>query len=200
MEIVFDLGKGDKPMPICNASVSVGCNTSMVAGISTEIITDAVDLQEGLPIGMKSESRETHVMPVHPILEKTQNMSVQTDTLGSQCVSTEVEAENENIVVEEGTRRSSEGSVSNDNHAPAVKLIPLSELAPTPSDNELFGNVQELKKIHKKQLYDLEKAQEKNKTRQEHDFQERLRKRQSKRRKLKLQQEQVDTLKSPRKS
>lgn len=114
--------------------------------------------------------------------------------------STEVEAENENSVVEEGTRRSSKGSISNDNHAPAVILIPLSELAPTPSDNELFGNVQELKKIHKKQLYDLEKAQEKNKTRQEHDFQERLRKRQSKRRKLKLQQEQVETLKSSSKS
>lgn len=194
-----DLGKRDKAMPICNTSVSVGCDTSVVAGVSTEVITDTVDLQEGLSIGMKSENKEI-MMPVHSILENTQNMSVQTETLESQCVSTEVEAENENSVVEEGTRRSSKGSISNDNHAPAVILIPLSELAPTPSDNELFGNVQELKKIHKKQLYDLEKAQEKNKTRQEHDFQERLRKRQSKRRKLKLQQEQVETLKSSSKS
>ena len=171
----------------------------MVAGVSTEIITNPKDLKEGFSIGIKSDSKETHVMPVQPI-EKMQNMSVQTETLGSQCVSTEVEAENENIVVEEGTRRSSEGFISNENHAPAVVLIPLSELAPTPSDNELFGNVQELKKIHKKQLYDLEKAQERNKTRQDQDFQERLRKRQSKRRKLKLQQEQVETLKSAIKS
>ena len=192
-----DLGKQDKP--ICNTSIIAGCDTSMVAGVSTEIITNAKDVKEGFSIGIKSDSKETHVMPVQPI-EKIQNMSVQTETLGSQCVSTEVEAENENIVVEEGTRRSSEGSVSNENHAPAVVLIPLSELAPTPSDNELFGNVQELKKIHKKQLYDLEKAQERNKTRQDQDFQERLRKRQSKRRKLKLQQEQVETLKSAIKS
>lgn len=64
--------------------------------------------------------------------------------------------------------------------APQIKAIPLEELAPLPTADELFGEVEKL-------MDDVEKGEEaleKNKFRQEQDLQDRLRRRRSKRKRI----------------
>ena len=70
----------------------------------------------------------------------------------------------------------------------------MSELAPPPSTEDLFGNINELKEAHKRQLAEYERAQEINKARMEEGLKERLRARKSKRRKVRLQKEQENAL------
>ena len=72
--------------------------------------------------------------------------------------------------------------------------MPLSDLAPPPSSEELFGNIEELKKAHKQQIEEFEKAQSLNKSRMDQGLQEKLRARRSKRIKQKLHKEQTDAL------
>ena len=77
---------------------------------------------------------------------------------------------------------------------PQQDAIPLSDLAPPPSSEELFGNIEELKKTHKQQIEEFEKAQSLNKTRMDQGLQEKLRARRSKRIKQKLHEEQSEAL------
>ena len=73
---------------------------------------------------------------------------------------------------------------------PAQEAVPLSELAPPPSSEELFGDIAQLKDEHKQQLEEFEKAQSLNKARMDQGLQEKLRRRKSKRRKEMLEAEQ----------
>ncbi|XP_050398744.1 uncharacterized protein LOC126816350 isoform X1 [Patella vulgata] len=59
--------------------------------------------------------------------------------------------------------------------------LPLDELAPAPSTDELFGNIEQLKKQHEQELKEFEKAQEINKARMEQGLQEKLRQRRNRR-------------------
>jgi len=77
---------------------------------------------------------------------------------------------------------------------PLIKLIPLDELAPPPSNDDLFGNVAELQSQHKKQLDDFEKEQETNKMKMDANLQEKLRARKSQRRRKEMQQAQESAL------
>ncbi len=77
---------------------------------------------------------------------------------------------------------------------PTTTIVPLSDLAPPPSSEELFGNITELKETHKNQLADFEKAQSVNKSRMEQGLEEKLRARKSKRRRAKLHEEQAKAL------
>jgi hypothetical protein len=72
---------------------------------------------------------------------------------------------------------------------PSFQPIPLSELAPAPSQDQVLGNVDELLKQHEDELEEFKKAREKNKLRADQDLQEKLRQRRS--RKRKLQQEKM---------
>ncbi|KXJ27070.1 hypothetical protein AC249_AIPGENE13687 [Exaiptasia diaphana] len=74
---------------------------------------------------------------------------------------------------------------------PRVKAVPLSELAPAPNQEDLFGNIDQLKKKHEEEIAEFEKAQEVNKARVEQGLQERLRARRSRRRKM--QQQEAET-------
>jgi len=82
----------------------------------------------------------------------------------------------------------------NDAGPPQQDAVPLSDLAPPPSSEELFGNIEELKEMHKQQIEEFEKAQSLNKTRMDQGLQEKLRARRSKRIKQKLHQEQSEAL------
>ena len=75
-----------------------------------------------------------------------------------------------------------------------MSSVPLSDLAPPPSSEELFGNIEELKEAHKTQLADFEKAQTVNKTRMEQGLEEKLRARKSKRRRQQLHEDQTTAL------
>ena len=85
-------------------------------------------------------------------------------------------------------------SSTDESGPPAQQAVPLSELAPPPSSEELFGDITELKETHKQQLAEFEKAQDLNKTRMDQGLQEKLRARRSKRRKQKLHEEQTKAL------
>jgi len=75
-------------------------------------------------------------------------------------------------------------TVGDEGQAPAPTPLPLNELAPPPSQEDLFGNIEELKKQHEAEQAQLEKVQETNKARMEQGLQEKLRRRRSKRRKM----------------
>ncbi|KAH9509685.1 hypothetical protein Btru_044242 [Bulinus truncatus] len=62
--------------------------------------------------------------------------------------------------------------------------LPLNELAPPPSQEDLFGNIEQLKKQHEMDMAQIEKAQETNKARIEQGLQEKLRERRTKRSRL----------------
>ena len=66
----------------------------------------------------------------------------------------------------------------------ASKPVTLSELAPPPSEKDLFGDIDQLKKQHEEELAEFEKAQELNKARVEQGLHEKLRARRSRRRKI----------------
>ncbi|XP_047133082.1 dynein heavy chain-like protein 2 isoform X2 [Hydra vulgaris] len=77
---------------------------------------------------------------------------------------------------------------------PALKYIPLSELAPVPSDIELFGNIQDLQEKHKHEVEEFEKAQANNKAKQLDDLQRKLKRRKTQRRMLLQQNKEVNDL------
>lgn len=69
---------------------------------------------------------------------------------------------------------------------PRVKAVPLSELAPAPNQEDLFGNIDQLKKKHEEEIAEFEKAQEMNKARVEQGLQERLQARRNRRKRMQL--------------
>lgn len=89
---------------------------------------------------------------------------------------------------EEGEVPPDEGEAGPAETETATKRVPLSELAPAPTAEDLFGNIDQLKKQHEDELAEFEKAQEMNKARVQQGLQEKLRARRSRRRKI---QEQV---------
>ena len=74
------------------------------------------------------------------------------------------------------------------------KAVPLTELAPAPSEADLFGDIDQLKKKHEEELAEFQKAQEMNKARVEQGLQEKLRARRSRRRKLEVQEVEKQVL------
>lgn len=76
----------------------------------------------------------------------------------------------------------------------ASKRVPLSELAPAPAAEDLFGNIDQLKKQHEEELAEFEKAQEMNKARVQQGLQEKLRARRSRRRKIEGQETEANQL------
>ncbi|KAK3697165.1 hypothetical protein QZH41_013542 [Actinostola sp. cb2023] len=77
---------------------------------------------------------------------------------------------------------------------PRVKAVPLSELAPAPNQEDLFGNIDQLKKKHEEEIAEFEKAQELNKARVDQGLQERLQTRRNRKRKMQQQQEETAAL------
>ena len=70
----------------------------------------------------------------------------------------------------------------------------MSELAAAPTQEDLFGDIDHLKKQHEEELAEFEKAQEMNRTRQEQGLQEKLRARRSRRRKFQTQEAEANQL------
>ncbi|XP_041356021.1 serine/threonine-protein kinase dst2-like [Gigantopelta aegis] len=81
---------------------------------------------------------------------------------------------------------------SGEDHARDPTPLPTNELAPAPSSDELFGNIEQLKKQHEQELKEFEKAQEMNKARMEQGLQEKLKMRRSRRQRIEEQQTQSD--------
>ncbi|XP_076439014.1 uncharacterized protein LOC143277922 isoform X2 [Babylonia areolata] len=69
----------------------------------------------------------------------------------------------------------SDNTLGVDDSSPkAPTPLPLTELAPAPSQEDLFGNIEQLKQQHEKEMAEFEKAQETNKARMEQGLQEKL--------------------------
>ena len=77
-----------------------------------------------------------------------------------------------------------------------VRRLSLTELAPTPTDTELFGNLKYLEETHRQQMEEFDRAQEMARNKQQQDLKEKLRERQNKRRKMQVQQMQETALRS----
>ncbi|GFN93200.1 hypothetical protein PoB_001970600 [Plakobranchus ocellatus] len=73
-----------------------------------------------------------------------------------------------------------------DGNAPAPTPLPLNELAPPPSQEDLFGNIEQLRKQHEQEMAQIEKTQETNKARMEQGLQEKLRQRRSRRKRMEV--------------
>ncbi|KAK3095830.1 hypothetical protein FSP39_019713 [Pinctada imbricata] len=59
-------------------------------------------------------------------------------------------------------------------NVPAPTPVPLRDLAPPPSQETIFGNIEQLKKQHEKESADFDKAQEMNKARMQQGLDEKL--------------------------
>jgi len=77
-------------------------------------------------------------------------------------------------------------AASNDPAAPTP--MPLNELAPAPNQDDIFGDIDELKKQHEKEMEEFNKAQDVNKARMEQGLQEKLRARRSRKQRLDAQE------------
>lgn len=93
-----------------------------------------------------------------------------------------------------GEQPPAEAEASGGDSADASKPVPLSELAPPPNQEDLFGNIDQLKKQHEEELAEFEKQQELNKARVEQGLQEKLRARRSRRRKMQAQEAEASAL------
>ena len=94
----------------------------------------------------------------------------------------------------EGGQPSPEAETGGDSTDAAPKPVPLSELAPPPNQEDLFGNIDQLKKQHEEELAEFEKQQELNKARVDQGLQEKLRARRSRRRKIQAQEAEANAL------
>ena len=111
---------------------------------------------------------------------------------------TEVPAEGGETVAPEG----GEGGETASEAAPppnaaataAAAAVPLTELAPPPSHDDLFGDIEQLKKKHEEELAEFEKTQNMNRARVEQGLQEKLRARRSRKRKVKVQEAEAQLL------
>ncbi|KAL8572357.1 hypothetical protein ACOMHN_023126 [Nucella lapillus] len=79
----------------------------------------------------------------------------------SICQAEQTEGSNNNLGVEDSAPK-------------APTPLPLNELAPPPCQEELFGNIEQLKQQHERELAEFEKAQETNRARMEQGLQEKL--------------------------
>nr|XP_054751462.1 uncharacterized protein LOC129257208 isoform X2 [Lytechinus pictus] len=70
----------------------------------------------------------------------------------------------------------------------------LEELAPTPAMDDIFGNIEELKKQHEEQVKEYERQQEVNKTRADQDLQSKLAARRSRRQRQAAQEAEMAAL------
>ena len=93
----------------------------------------------------------------------------------------------------EGEQPANEAEAGADNAA-GPKPAALSELAPPPSEEDLFGNIDQLKKQHEEEMAEFEKAQELNRARVDQGLQEKLRARRSRRRKIQAQEAEATAL------
>lgn len=75
-----------------------------------------------------------------------------------------------------------------------MKPKPLTELAPIPAQDVLFGNIEELKTKYEKQVAEFSKAQDVNKARVDQALQDKLRARRSRRKRVELQQLETSQL------
>lgn len=94
------------------------------------------------------------------------------------------------VLTEEGA---TEGNPAEDGSAAeqessAPSAVPLEDLAPAPSEADLFGDIEDLKKKHEEEMAEFQKNQEMNRARQDQGLQEKLRTRRSRRRKIQLQE------------
>jgi hypothetical protein len=76
----------------------------------------------------------------------------------------------------------------------AITPLPLNELAPTPTMDDLFGNIDELKKQHEDNVRELQRQQEMAKARVDQDLQSKLAKRRSRRRRMQQQETEMQSL------
>lgn len=95
---------------------------------------------------------------------------------------------------EEGETPPEGGEAASGETEAGSKPKALSELAPAPNQEDLFGNIDQLKKQHEEELAEFEKAQEMNKARVEQGLQEKLRARRSRRRKIQAQEAEANQL------
>ncbi|KAI8503134.1 hypothetical protein Bbelb_189550 [Branchiostoma belcheri] len=74
---------------------------------------------------------------------------------------------------------------------PAPTPLPLNELAPPPQQQDLFGDIEFIKKQHEKNVAEYEKNQEINRARMQQGLEEKLRARRKRRERLQAQQQEM---------
>ncbi|XP_022242319.1 uncharacterized protein LOC106460009 [Limulus polyphemus] len=77
---------------------------------------------------------------------------------------------------------------------PAPTPVPLTDLAPPPSNEEIFGKIDELKKRHETQVQDFQKSQAMNHARMEVGLKEKLNARRNRRNRLQMHSEELQAL------
>ncbi|XP_054708517.1 uncharacterized protein LOC129218305 [Uloborus diversus] len=79
---------------------------------------------------------------------------------------------------------------------PAPTPVPISDLAPMPTNEEIFGKIDELRKKHAVEMADFEKAQTINKARTTQGLQEKLQARRSRRSRMQNHEREIEAMQS----
>ncbi|KAG8177962.1 hypothetical protein JTE90_014705 [Oedothorax gibbosus] len=85
---------------------------------------------------------------------------------------------------------------ANSSLPPAPTPVPVSDLAPIPTNEEIFGKIDELRKKHAVEMADFEKAQTINKARTTQGLQEKLQARRSRRSRMQNHEREIEELQS----
>ena len=120
---------------------------------------------------------------------------VVSDEMGPAEADAVSQHEGSDDVVANGDETETKEGSPGPSEVPSFKRVPLSELAPPPSNDQVYGDVDGLMKQHEEELAEFDRAKQRAKERTEQDLKEKLRQRRSRRRKVEQQAIQEQMLK-----
>ncbi|GFQ66527.1 uncharacterized protein TNCT_386131 [Trichonephila clavata] len=166
--------------------------------LNTTISKDLAEMTEE----SKSKAQELRQERIHLIKSKVKEITGKDVDLDAGSLDTEAEdlAADEQVAklfeVERLDGKNQNFLTANSAVPPAPTPVPVSDLAPMPTNEEIFGKIDELRKKHAVEMADFEKAQTINKARTTQGLQEKLQARRSRRSRMQNHEREIEAMQS----
>ncbi|GFY60603.1 uncharacterized protein TNIN_369181 [Trichonephila inaurata madagascariensis] len=164
--------------------------------LNTTISKDLAEITEE----SKSKAQELRQERIHLIKSKVKEITGKDVDLDAGSLDTEAEdlAADEQVAklfeAEKLDGKNPNFLTANSAVPPAPTPVPVSDLAPMPTNEEIFGKIDELRKKHAVEMADFEKAQTINKARTTQGLQEKLQARRSRRSRMQNHEREIEAL------
>ncbi|CAL1261294.1 unnamed protein product [Larinioides sclopetarius] len=166
--------------------------------LNTTISKDLAEITEE----SKAKAQELRQERIHLIKQKVKKITGKDVDFDARSLDTEAEdlAADEQVAklfeAERLEGKSQNFLTANSTLPPAPTPVPVSDLAPMPTNEEIFGKIDELRKKHAVEMADFEKAQTMNKARTTQGLQEKLQARRSRRSRMQNHEREIEALQS----
>ncbi|XP_055927191.1 paramyosin-like [Argiope bruennichi] len=166
--------------------------------LNTTISKDLAEITEE----SKAKAQELRQERIHLIKQKVKEITGKDVDFDARSLDTEAEdlAADEQVAklfeAERLEGKSQNFLTANSTLPPAPTPVPVSDLAPMPTNEEIFGKIDELRKKHAVEMADFEKAQTINKARTTQGLQEKLQARRSRRSRMQNHEREIEALQS----